>query len=138
MVYFVVIFPQEDELGVSSIKVFGLEQLDGGGAPRLLRQLKLPPAAADGGTSVTCLAVHENLFMAAGFGDGRVILWRGEPRSALSGERRSECRAAVFYWGLKTSVSCFAKYLLRCLRLSGSVSTPFYITYFSCHLHLVV
>ncbi|KAF0291087.1 Vacuolar protein sorting-associated protein 11 [Amphibalanus amphitrite] len=68
----------EDEIGVSSIKVFGLEQLDGGGAPRLLRQLKLPPAAADGGTAVTCLAVHENLFMAAGFADGRVILWRGD------------------------------------------------------------
>ena len=68
---------QEDELGVASIKVFGLEQLDGGGAPRLLRQLKLPPAA-DGGTTVTCLTVHENLFMAAGFSDGRVILWRGE------------------------------------------------------------
>ncbi|XP_037084836.1 vacuolar protein sorting-associated protein 11 homolog [Pollicipes pollicipes] len=78
----------EDELGVSSIKILGLEQLDGGGAPRLLRQLKLPPAA-DGGTSVTCLNVHENLlFMSAGFTDGRVILWRGDVTRERSGKHQ--------------------------------------------------
>lgn len=67
----------EDEQGVNPIiRVWNMDKMDRHGNPNCVRSFSVAQARA---SSVTCIAVHENLnYLAVGFENGSVVLYKGD------------------------------------------------------------